>query len=100
MFLQLEKEHARLLPALQKLEEKERRQGKKMVQVNQNMGFSQAFEYGEQSNLEYVSRNTRFLDLLTLLLSSRTRIAALQKQVIKLASRVDTPIAQPPSSPR
>jgi nucleoporin NUP82 len=77
----LEKEFARLLPALQKLGEKEKRQGKKMAEVSQNMGFSQAFEYGEQSNLD------------------RTRIASLQKQIIKLAGRVDTPIARPPNSP-
>jgi nucleoporin NUP82 len=48
-----------LLPALQKLGEKEKRQGKKMAEVNQNLGFSQAFEYGEQSNLEYVSHDIR-----------------------------------------
>lgn len=71
-----------------------------MAEVSQNMGISQAFEYGEQSNLEYVSHDIRpCSSFLTLLLFSRTRIAALQKQVIKLASRVDTPITRPPNSP-
>lgn len=48
-----------MLPALQKLEEREKQQGKKIAEVNQNLGFSQAFEYGERSNLEYVSRDIR-----------------------------------------
>jgi nucleoporin NUP82 len=48
------------LPALQKLGEKERQLGNKKAEVNQNLGFSQAFEYGEQSNLEYVSNDIQF----------------------------------------
>lgn len=88
-----------MLPALQKLGEKEKQQGKKRAEISRSLGFSQAFEYGEHSNLEYVSRD---IDpgpsCLTVFLFSRTRIAALQNQVIKLASRVDTPISQPPTS--
>ena len=56
-FLQLEKEYARLLPALQRLGEKEKQKGKIKAEVNQNLGVSQAFEYGEQSHLEYVFRD-------------------------------------------
>lgn len=88
-----------MLPALRKLGEKEKRQGKKVAEVSQNMGFSQAFEYGEQSNVEYVSHDIRPRIFCLTLLFSRTRIASLQKQVIKLASRVDTPLARPPNSP-
>src|SRR6266700_6261835 len=49
---QLEREYARLLPALKNLVEKEKEKGKMYKERSQNLGFSQAFEYGERSNVE------------------------------------------------
>ncbi|KAF8165176.1 hypothetical protein B0H34DRAFT_648691 [Crassisporium funariophilum] len=76
----LEREYARLLPLLQALAEKERLRDEKITATQQNLGFSQAFEYGERSNLD------------------RTRIASIEKQVTKLATRIDLPLGRPPPS--
>lgn len=49
---QLEQEYARLAPALKNILEREKLRKDKLVENNQQLGFSQAFEYGERSNLE------------------------------------------------
>lgn len=50
--LKLEKEYARILPPLQALAAKEAQLAKKHAETAQNLGFTQAFEYGERSSLE------------------------------------------------
>lgn len=52
--LQLEREYARIMPALKALVEKEKVRQQKDDR-NRNLGFSQAFEYGKRSSEEYVS---------------------------------------------
>ncbi|KIM46011.1 hypothetical protein M413DRAFT_441079 [Hebeloma cylindrosporum] len=76
----LEKEYARLLPPLENLVKKEKERGKKHEESSQNLGFSQAFEYGERSNLD------------------RTRIQEVEKQIRRLATRLDVPLGHPPAS--
>lgn len=49
--IQLEKEYARLSPLLGAHAEKLKINGKKNLEENQSLGFSQAFEYGEISNI-------------------------------------------------
>lgn len=52
---QLKREHDRLLPHLKALSEKEQAQAKIMQEKNQGLGLSQAFEFGQQFNKEWVS---------------------------------------------
>jgi hypothetical protein len=51
---QLKREHDRLLPHLKALSEKEQAQAKIMQENNQGLGLSQAFEFGQQFNKEWV----------------------------------------------
>ena len=51
---QLKREHDRLLPHLKALSEKEQAQAKIMQEKNQGLGLSQAFEFGQQFNKEWV----------------------------------------------
>lgn len=48
----LEKEYGRILPPLKALVEKEKERSKKHTETTQNLGFSQAFEYGQRSTTE------------------------------------------------
>ncbi|KAG6880302.1 hypothetical protein C0992_000079 [Termitomyces sp. T32_za158] len=48
----LESEYARLTPTLKEILEKEKRRNEKNPEINQGLGFSQAFELGERSNSE------------------------------------------------
>ncbi|CAA7259542.1 unnamed protein product [Cyclocybe aegerita] len=73
----LEKEYRRILPSLQTLSEKEK--VRKRLEESQSLGVSQAFEYGERSNIH------------------RTRIAGIEKQISKLAVRMDLPLSRHPS---
>ncbi|KAF8974369.1 hypothetical protein BDZ97DRAFT_1900053 [Flammula alnicola] len=76
----LEREYARVLPPLQALAEKETQRGKKYAENTQNLGFSQAFEYGQRSNID------------------RTKITAIEKDVLKLATKLDVVLGRPPST--
>ena len=51
----LKREYDRLLPHLKVLSERERTQAKSMQEKNLGLGVSQAFEFGQQFNKEYVS---------------------------------------------
>lgn len=51
---QLEKEYSRIRSPLHALAEKEIQKGKKQLVDSQNLGFSQAFEYGERSIIRFV----------------------------------------------
>lgn len=42
------------MPSLKTLLEKEKQRKNKLAESTQSLGFSQAFEFGERSNLEYV----------------------------------------------
>ena len=53
---QLEREYDRLLPILQEFSKREAERKKKHVDNRENLGFSQAFELGQKSNQEYMSR--------------------------------------------
>ncbi|KAF9535116.1 hypothetical protein CPB83DRAFT_781213 [Crepidotus variabilis] len=75
----LDKEYARILPSLQSLDGKEKQRGKKHLSESQSLGFSQAFEYGERSNVD------------------RTRISALQNEIAKLADQLGISVGPPPS---
>lgn len=56
---QLEREYARLMPSLKALLEKERRRHNQAMTENPGLGFSQAFEFGERSNHEFVYLGVR-----------------------------------------
>jgi nucleoporin NUP82 len=58
---QLKREHDRLLPHLKALSEKEQAQAKIMQEKNQGLGLSQAFEFGQQFNKEWVFFLVSFL---------------------------------------
>ncbi|KAJ4472331.1 hypothetical protein J3R30DRAFT_3524569 [Lentinula aciculospora] len=76
----LTREYARLMPSLKDLMEKESRRRNKAVEENRNLGFSQAFEFGERSNYE------------------RGQLTDLEQDVVKLAERLDVNLGKPPSS--
>ncbi|KAG5643781.1 hypothetical protein DXG03_009660 [Asterophora parasitica] len=76
----LEREYARLKPALKELSEKEKRRKEKLTESTQGLGFSQAFEFGERSNHE------------------RLRISEVEKQILDLAAKVDVTLGRPPSA--
>ncbi|KAF4619426.1 hypothetical protein D9613_005509 [Agrocybe pediades] len=76
----LEKEYARILPSLKNLVEKQNQRGKQRAENAQQLGFSQAFEYGERSNFD------------------RTRINQVEKEVEKLALQLDLTLGRPPSA--
>jgi len=75
----LENEYTRLSPLIKVLAEKDKQKGTKYLEESQSLGFSQAFEYGELSNI------------------SRLRITALENKLSKLADRLDLSIGKPPS---
>ncbi|KAF5393939.1 hypothetical protein D9757_000165 [Collybiopsis confluens] len=76
----LEREYERLMPSLNGLMEKERRRQEKTAEHNRGLGFSQAFEFGERSNYE------------------RGRLEELERDVLKLAEKLDVTLNLPPST--
>jgi len=76
----LEREYERLVPSLKELLRKETERNKKLAENNQGLGVSQAFELGERSNKE------------------RERISAIEKDVLKLAFKLELSLGRPPSS--
>ncbi|TFK43370.1 hypothetical protein BDQ12DRAFT_622288 [Crucibulum laeve] len=74
----LEHEYERLLPGLKALLQKEKQRKDKVADSNRTLGFSQAFELGERSNLE------------------RTKISNIEKELSKLAAKVDLTLTRPP----
>jgi nucleoporin NUP82 len=96
--LQLKREYDRLLPHLKVLSEREQAQAKSMQEKNLGLGVSQAFEFGQQFNKEYV-----FLPSLPMRLgpepwiSRRAKLEKLQTDVLELASRLDLPLSRPPT---
>ncbi|KAJ3550617.1 hypothetical protein NMY22_g347 [Coprinellus aureogranulatus] len=73
----LEREYARILPALKALAEKEKAKQQK-DEVNRNLGFSQAFEYGKRSN------------------EDAKRISKIENEIVRLAEKLDLNLPRPP----
>ncbi|KAF9469037.1 hypothetical protein BDZ94DRAFT_1182915 [Collybia nuda] len=76
----LEREYARLMPNLKMLLEKEKQRQNQLAENTQSLGFSQAFEFGERSNLE------------------RVRISRVEKEILDLATRLEISLGQPPAN--
>lgn len=96
---QLEREYERLLPSLKELLKLETERKKKIAESNQELGFSQAFELGERSNNECVNSLCPKL-MLTMIFSRRERISSIEKDIMKLASKLEMTLGQPPSQPK
>ncbi|RDB22839.1 Nucleoporin nup82 [Hypsizygus marmoreus] len=77
----LEREYARLMPSLKALLEKEKKRKDRLAESNQALGFSQAFELGERSNLE------------------RLKISDVEEEISELAARLEISLGRPPSGP-
>lgn len=72
----LKREYDRVVPSMKDMAVKERQRREYM---SQHLGVSQAFELGEHSHAE------------------RTKIAALEKEVVQMASEADLSVGPPPS---
>lgn len=96
---QLKREYDRLLPHLKVLSERELAQAKSMQEKNLGLGVSQAFEFGQQFNKEYVpiSLITRVHTRTDCGTPRRTKLEKLQTDVLELASRLHLSVSQPPS---
>ncbi|KAG1820314.1 uncharacterized protein BJ212DRAFT_1339285 [Suillus subaureus] len=73
----LKREYDRILPSLNDMAAKEAER-KKHLSEN-GLGLSQAFQFGERSNQE------------------RTKIAELEEEIVKMASKLELSLARPPS---
>jgi nucleoporin NUP82 len=98
---QLKREYDRLLPHLKVLSEKELAHAKSMQEKNLGLGVSQAFEFGQQFNKEYVP-----VPLFTWVRTRtdcgtptprRTKLEKLQTDIFELASRLHMSLSQPPA---
>ena len=76
--LQLRREYDRIMPSLKELDKKEQEQRSKRSAVNQGLGVSQAFEYGQRS------------------IEERVRLENLEKRVLSLAERLSLDVGSPP----
>ncbi|KXN86370.1 Nucleoporin nup82 [Leucoagaricus sp. SymC.cos] len=74
---QLDKEFARIMPNLKALVEEEKKRKDRAAEINGSLGFSQAFGFGQRSNIE------------------RTKIDNLEKEVVKLAEQLDVTLEKP-----
>ncbi|OCH90689.1 hypothetical protein OBBRIDRAFT_819148 [Obba rivulosa] len=75
----LRREVDRVLPALKDLTERERERKRKATESREALGVSQAFELGERSSEE------------------RARIGKIEKELLRLADRLDTTLGRPPA---
>jgi len=75
----LRREYDRIMPSLKELDKKEQEQRSKRNAVNQGLGVSQAFEYGQRS------------------IEERVRLENLEKQVLLLAEKLSLDVGSPPS---
>ncbi|KAG2013406.1 hypothetical protein CC2G_010323 [Coprinopsis cinerea AmutBmut pab1-1] len=76
----LEREYERITPALKAIVEKEKQRHEQTMDLNRSLGFSQAFEYGKRSN------------------EDAKRIAKLESEINKLATKLDVTLARPSHS--
>ncbi|KAH6915231.1 hypothetical protein BKA70DRAFT_570030 [Coprinopsis sp. MPI-PUGE-AT-0042] len=76
----LERDYTRLTPSLKALLDKENQRQSKTHQLNQSLGFSQAFEYGQRSN------------------DDAKRISKLESELNRMAAKLDVSLGRPPSA--
>ena len=94
--LQLKREYDRLLPHLKVLSERELAHAKSMQEKNLGLGVSQAFEFGQQFNKEYVLVPL-FYTITDCGTPRCTKLEKLQTDVLELASRLDLSLGRPPT---
>ncbi|KAH7924035.1 hypothetical protein BV22DRAFT_1091637 [Leucogyrophana mollusca] len=75
----LGREYARILPSLKEMVAREGERQKRLSESTQGLGFSQTFELGERSHTE------------------RAKIADLEKDLLKMASKLELSLGHPPS---
>jgi len=75
------REYDRLLPSLKDFSKQETERRQRQADSSGELGFSQAFELGQKSNNE------------------RERISALERDVLKLAAKLEISVGRPPSRP-
>ncbi|EIW82422.1 hypothetical protein CONPUDRAFT_123331 [Coniophora puteana RWD-64-598 SS2] len=78
----LKREYDRILPGLKSLTDRMNERKPYLSQNNHELGVSQAFAFGEQSN------------------SERVRIADLEQQILRMGSKLGISVSKPPSSRR
>jgi nucleoporin NUP82 len=96
---QLKREYDRLIPHLKVLSERELANAKSMQEKNLGLGVSQAFEFGQQFNKEYVTIPffTRVRTGTDCGTPRRTKLEKLQTDVLELASRLHLSVSRPPT---
>ena len=87
------------MPSLKDLHEKEERLKKKLAENHQSIVLSQAFEYGQRSNSEYVLYFYICVSLQLNLGSRRSKIHRLEKEILKLADKMEVTLGRPPAPP-
>ncbi|KAH0840061.1 hypothetical protein J3R83DRAFT_1028 [Lanmaoa asiatica] len=75
----LKREYERIMPSLKDVVAKEEQRRKRDSNNSQSLGISQAFGLGERSNIE------------------KTKIAELEKEIVKMASQMQLSLGRPPS---
>ena len=84
------------MPGLKDLRAQEERLHKQMSGSTTGLGVTQAFEFGRRSSVEYVV-TSKLQSCFAKYLYSRDRIAGIEKEVQKLAVRLDVTLGRPPS---
>ena len=94
--MQLRRDLDRYLPSLKELQLKEEKLRKKMLADGlTGLGVSQAFELGERASTEYVELSSH-LWRDTDKWPRRSRISEIEKEVLKLATKLDVTLGKPP----
>lgn len=87
-----------MLPSLNDFSKREAECKKKHADNQESLGFSQAFELGEKSNQEYVAYLLGGVSRLTdVFCIRRERISAIEREILKLASKLEISVGRPPS---
>jgi nucleoporin NUP82 len=101
MIPQLKREYDRLLPHLKVLSERELAHTKSMQERNLGLGVSQAFEFGQQFNKEYVPHPLLLPGYVRIRTDCgtprRDKLEKLQTDVVELASRLHLSLSRPPT---
>jgi nucleoporin NUP82 len=97
--VQLKREYDRIVPSLKAMLEKERERKNKFAEANQGLGVSQAFHFGEVSNYECVFSTHSAFRFNDPVFTRRSKITALEDQILALASRLDLTLGRPSAKP-